>query len=100
MKFKVGDKVKLKAFEEGEAKPFPNISLGEIGEIIGLSGVSMFPYHVAWVNLICDKDSRHYSDNFSENELELLTIPDTKIGRNLHKNNILKIEDNKIYLKS
>jgi DNA-binding response OmpR family regulator len=32
-------------------------------------------------------------------ELDGPTIPDTKIGRKLHKNNIEKIEDKKIYLK-
>ena len=88
-KFKVGNKVRVVTNSTG----FTNVSKGDV-----------------MVLDFFDKDGDPKYKNLSDSrlvrsvvmwdwELEFLTIPDTKIGRRLHKNNIDRIEDGKIFLK-
>ena len=98
MKFKIGDKVRLVdilEFSDMES----NVEIGDIGIVERYSSLHKYPYYVRWTTLKCDDTVVYNADNCAESELNRLEIPDSKLARNLYKNQIEKIEDGKIHLK-
>ena len=101
-KFKIGDKVQV--------KQCCDVNYGKYKEQIG---TITFQENLDYLIIRFDKKELQSHKNrditdvyyltsgyrFHQDDLMILRIPDTKIGRRIHKNNILKIEDNKIYLK-
>jgi len=105
MEFKIGDRVRVAIEEYG----FPTGIIVSDQDTDGMYVISSEGYGASDIDHYRTSKYAKYL-NFIKGEfnnwgwvegnaLIPLTIPDTKIGRRLHKNNILKIEDDKIFLK-
>jgi hypothetical protein len=102
MRFKVGDRVRVLEGHESSEHEIDRDYIGKIGTVADI--------YIDKVDLVMDDVSlnTHWTTNLKKNtaeeffmneDIELVTIPDSKLARNLYKNNIEKIEDGKIHLK-
>jgi len=99
MRFKIGDKVR---YLGGSSTPSirRHVKIGEIGVVTKHQG----GYHDHLVKWDSVKNNKKYPMSTGEcgtelHVIALATIHDSKLARNLYKNQIDKIENGKIYLK-
>ena len=100
-RFKIGDKVR---YLGGSSTPSikRNVKIGEVGVVTKHQGGT----HDHLVLVLWDSVKKNKTHPMSTGEcgtelhvIELATIHDSKLARNLYKNQIDKIEDGLIYLK-